>query len=206
MIKVLNLFAGIGGNRKLWKNVEVTAVENNHKIAELYKEFFPNDHIFISDAKEYLLQNYNDFDFIWGSPPCQSHSKMVKFTRHNVKLYPDLSLYEIIIFLQHFYDGKWVIENVEPYYTPLIKPTTKIGRHLFWSNFPIIANEIRFPKDIINANVKTIMKWLDMETENYFPIRNNHDPAQLFRNCVHPKLGKRIFDCAFSQKSIEVYF
>lgn len=27
MIKALNLYARLGGNRKLWKNVEVTAVE-----------------------------------------------------------------------------------------------------------------------------------------------------------------------------------
>ena len=32
-MKVLNLYAGIGGNRKLWKDVEVTAVENNKEIA-----------------------------------------------------------------------------------------------------------------------------------------------------------------------------
>ena len=37
MIKVLNLYAGIGGNRKLWKDVEVTAVEINEEIAGVYK-------------------------------------------------------------------------------------------------------------------------------------------------------------------------
>ena len=32
-MKVLNLYAGIGGNRKLWTNCEVTAVELDQKIA-----------------------------------------------------------------------------------------------------------------------------------------------------------------------------
>jgi hypothetical protein len=38
-IKILNLYAGLGGNRKLWKNVEVTAVENNPEIAKIYQDF-----------------------------------------------------------------------------------------------------------------------------------------------------------------------
>ena len=38
MKKVLNLFAGIGGNRKHWKDVEVTAIEYNEEIANVYKE------------------------------------------------------------------------------------------------------------------------------------------------------------------------
>lgn len=68
-IKVLNLYAGIGGNRKLWKNVEVTAVEINPEIAKIYKDFFPGDEVIIGDAHEYLLHNYDKFDFIWSSPP-----------------------------------------------------------------------------------------------------------------------------------------
>ncbi len=45
MIKVLNLYAGIGGNRKLWKDVEVTAVENNWQLAEIYNDLFPKDKV-----------------------------------------------------------------------------------------------------------------------------------------------------------------
>lgn len=47
-IKVLNLYAGIGGNRKLWKNVDVTAVEIDENIAKIYQDFFPEDKIFMS--------------------------------------------------------------------------------------------------------------------------------------------------------------
>ena len=37
-MKVLNLYAGIGGNRKLWTDVEVTAIENNESIAAIYQD------------------------------------------------------------------------------------------------------------------------------------------------------------------------
>ena len=39
-MNVLNLYAGIGGNRKYWENVEVTAIEYNEEIANVYKHFF----------------------------------------------------------------------------------------------------------------------------------------------------------------------
>jgi len=53
-MKILNLYSGIGGNRKLWKNCEVTAVENEPKIAGIYKELFQQDEVIIGDAYEYL--------------------------------------------------------------------------------------------------------------------------------------------------------
>ena len=49
-MKVLNLYAGIGGNRKLWENVDVTAIEINPKIGNIYRDFFPNDKYIIQMA------------------------------------------------------------------------------------------------------------------------------------------------------------
>lgn len=63
-IKVLNLYAGIGGNRKLWEDVDVTAIENNESIAKIYQDFFPDDKVILDDAHKYLLENYDIFDFI----------------------------------------------------------------------------------------------------------------------------------------------
>ena len=53
-MKVLNLYAGIGGNRQLWENVEVTAVENVDYIADAYEQLFPEDKIIREDAHQYL--------------------------------------------------------------------------------------------------------------------------------------------------------
>jgi len=138
-MKILNLYAGIGGNRKLWGNEhKITAVEFNKKIADKYKQLYPNDNVIEADAHEYLLDHYKEFDFIWTSPPCQSHSTTNYFTQHIRKrpVYPSMKLYEEIIFLDNFYKGKYCVENVVSYYEPLINPI-KIGRHYLWSNFNI---------------------------------------------------------------------
>ena len=150
-MKILNLYAGIGGNRKLWGNEnEITAVEYNEKIANKYRDLYPNDTVVVGDAHEYLLDNYKEYDFIWSSPPCQSHSTTNYFTQHIRKrpVYPLMSLYQEIIFLQNFYKGKFCVENVVSYYEPLIKPL-KIGRHYLWSNFNI--NKIKQPKDDVGT-------------------------------------------------------
>ena len=139
-MKILNLYAGIGGNRKLWGDEhEVTAVENNKVIAKAYQVFFPKDKVIVGDAHQFLLDHYQEFDFIWSSPPCQSHSIIRKNTlpRGNIKpVYPEMNLYQEIIFLKYHVAKPWVVENVRGYYDPLIKPQ-KIGRHYFWSNFNI---------------------------------------------------------------------
>lgn len=45
-MKILNLYAGIGGNRKLWGDEhEIVAVENEPAIAKIYQDFFPNDKV-----------------------------------------------------------------------------------------------------------------------------------------------------------------
>ena len=82
-MKVLNLYACLGGNRYKWDEVakekgieiEVTAIELDEELAKLYKERFPNDNVVVADAHKYLSENYKNFDFIWSSPPCPSHSR-----------------------------------------------------------------------------------------------------------------------------------
>lgn len=203
-MKILNLYAGIGGNRKLWDEVvpgvTITAVEIDPKIAKVYKQQNPNDEVIIEDAHKYLIENFEKFDFIWSSPPCQTHSKMVKATRHKFKKYPDMSLYQEIIFLQNFFKGKWIVENVIPYYSPLIQPTKQIGRHLFWSNFRFETEEVKSPKNFINcsnsSDVKKMKDWLGIHYEGNIYYQNNHCPGQVLRNCVHPIVGKHILKCA----------
>jgi len=205
-MKVLNLYAGVGGNRKLWENVEVTAVEKNEKIANVYKRLYPNDTVIVGDAHQYLLDHYDEFDFIWSSPPCQSHTKMMKFTRHKRRVYPGMELYQEILFLQHFFKGKWVVENVIPYYEPLIKPTVKCGRHLAWSNFPIKPIDIPQPKGAINlatlSGKQIMMDWLGIHYEENIYYEGNHCPAQVLRNCVHPELGNHIFKSSLVKEKV----
>ena len=196
--KVLNLYAGVGGNRKKWNDCQVTAIESNEKIAKVYQSENPNDVVIIGDAHEYLRGHYSEFDFIWSSPPCQTHSKMVKATRHKSRKFPDMTLYEEILFLKHFFKGRWVVENVAPFYEPLIKPTKQIGRHLFWSNFDFNADDVPRPSNFINlANVagkKALQDWLGIHYEGNIYYKGNHCPAQVLRNCVHPDLGLQIFN------------
>ena len=119
-MKILNLYAGIGGNRKLWNNEhEITAVEYNPKIAKIYQDFFPKDIVVVADAHQYLLEHYKEFDFIWSSPPCPSHSvcNHFLFAQGNIR-YPDMSLWQEIVFLQKWFKGKWIVENVKSYYPP----------------------------------------------------------------------------------------
>jgi DNA (cytosine-5)-methyltransferase 1 len=182
-MKILNLYAGIGGNRKLWGNEhEITAVELDAKIANKYANLYPLDNVIVSDAHEYLLDHYKDFDFIWSSPPCPTHSKTNYFTQHiRIRpVYPSMKLYEEIIFLQYFYKGKYCIENVIPYYEPLI-PAQKVGRHLFWSNFYI--KPIKQPKDDIGTMIKG------------HPNRANKK-TQENRNAVNSELGLHILNQA----------
>jgi DNA (cytosine-5)-methyltransferase 1 len=200
--KVLNLYAGLGGNAKDWdRNIyEVIAVELDEKIAKIYQENHTQDKVVIGDALEFLKKHRNDFDIIWASPPCQKHSVMMKATRHDVADYFDASLYQIIVFLTHFYKGKWCVENVKPYYEPLIKPTAKIGRHYFWANFEIDENfEIPNFKNFITSatsnDANKLKEWLGINYDGNVYYKNNHDPGQVLRNCIHPSLGLYILNC-----------
>ena len=120
-MKVLNLYAGIGGNRKLWSDCDVTAVEIDEETAKVYQDYFPDDSVIVGDAHQYLLDHYMEFDFIWTSPPCPTHSKINTMANANGKRkvkYPDMKLYQEIVHLQHWFDGDYVVENVVPYYPP----------------------------------------------------------------------------------------
>jgi DNA (cytosine-5)-methyltransferase 1 len=205
-MKILNLYACLGGNRYKWNEVkndiQVTAVELDPELARLYKERFPNDTVIVADAHKYLLEHYKEFDFIWSSPPCPSHSKS-RFWAYGktMPIYPDMKLYEEIIFLQYhaLENQKWVIENVNGYYEPLV-PAKKKGRHLFWANFEIQASAIKSPKGFIGqcsvAGKQAMQDWLGIHYPENIYYGNNHCPAQILRNCVHPDLGLQIFNCA----------
>jgi len=202
-IKILNLYAGIGGNRKLWDgDIEVTAVELNSSIAKVYQDFFPNDKVIVGDAHQYLLDHFKEFDFIWSSPVCKTHSKTNMFLNsQGCVRYPDMNLYQEIIFLQTFFKGKFVVENVIPYYKPLIK-AQKSGRHLFWCNF--IITDLKKDKAVSITNCKASTRRTKEEYINTLKKYHNIDcnNAELLANCVNPKLGLHIFNMAYKEKQV----
>ena len=200
-MKVLNLYACLGGNRLLWEDCEVTAVELDSELARMYQERFPNDTVIVADAHQYLLDHYKEFDFIWSSPPCPSHSRARYWSSSNYDttteaIYPDMKLYEEILFLQHYYrTGKYVVENVIPYYEPLIA-AQKRGRHLYWTNFnlPTILSKRH---DVAIERGKDELKNL-CEFHNYdFKQYKGKQPInKIARNLVDYEAGKTIFNIA----------
>ena len=195
-MKILNLYAGIGGNRKLWGDeYEIVAIENNPEIAKIYQKLFSNDKVIVCDAHEYLLKHFKKFDFIWSSPPCQTHSSFrknicVEF-RGTEPVYPDMNLWQEILFLQHHFKGKWVVENVCPYYPPLIEPTCKLQRHLFWSNFDIKGKK-NFRQDRIRTAQISQLQSLHGFNLSGSKLKNKR---QVLRNCVNVELGLHILMC-----------
>lgn len=202
-MKILNLYSGIGGNRKLWQNVDVTAVEYREDIANVYRHYFPQDKVMVADAHQYLLDHYSEYDLIWTSRPCTTHSRAnfwaSKTADNREKYYPDFGLYEEITFLRHWYKGLWVAENVVPYYEPLIRPDFKIGRHIFWCNFRIT----KF--DYVDADIHKGdgEEWSRLHGFDLTGHKIDSRKDQIYRNCVHPETGLHILNCAIGKQKQE---
>ena len=213
-MKILNLYSGIGGNRKLWTpngdDHEITAVEYKPEIAKIYQDFFPKDKMVVGDAHQYLLDHFQEFDFIWSSPPCPTHSKAAfAGTFKNGKesddgfnyrpKYPDMGLYQEILLLQHFFKGKWCVENVVAFYEPLIKPN-RMADHFFWTNF--ILRDFKGSGRNHHGGVDNLQITKGFNLSKYKGI----DKIKTLRNCVEPEVGKHILDLAINpidlQKSI----
>ena len=197
-MKILNLYSGIGGNRKLWgDNHNITAVEFDERIAAIYQDLYPNDTVIVGDAHQYLLDHYKEYEdgFIWGSPPCPSHS-ITNFYLNSQGLvrYPDMRLYAEIILLQTFFKGKYCIENVKSYYDPLIQPQIS-GRHYFWCNFkiPVLPNQKKMMSiagDNGGEEYRKCKKLLGFDLDKYsYPKKDT-----LLRNCVDPNIGLAILN------------
>lgn len=215
-MKILNLFAGLGGNRKSWTSHEVTAIEFNPKIAAIYRKIYPQDTLFIDDALELIRHlRLNDFDFIWASPPCRTHSCA---TSKNKRYVPDLrSIYGLQIFFDYQYKGLYVIENVQPFYQTLMPPMRRIDRHLFWANFFIpkpIKNLVdsRLSHDkqlhkrersiIMRGSLEDLAKYHEFDLSLLNGIENKET---LLRNMTHWRIGEYILKCIENHKNLDSY-
>jgi DNA (cytosine-5)-methyltransferase 1 len=200
--KILNLHACLGGNRYKWDEVadiEVTAVERDPELAKLYQERFPSDKVVVADAYQYLLDHFREFDFIWASPPCPSHSRSRFWNSYNEypackPVFPDLRLYEMILFLEHYYTGKYCVENVIPYYTPLI-PAKKRGRHLYWTNFnlPKVLSDRKISMNLRSDEVAQLSKFHDYDFTKY---KGEQRRDKIARNLVDYEAGRTILETA----------
>ena len=199
-MKILNLYACLGGNRFKWGNEhEITAVELDPEAARLYQERFPNDTVIVADAHQYLLDHYKEFDFIWSSPPCPSHSRARFWNSSNYDtttdaIYPDMMLYQEILFLQHYFKGKYVVENVIPYYTPLIEAQKK-GRHLYWCNF-ILPNDLGDRQIQIGAGKNELNRLCEFHDYDFTKYNGEQSLIKMARNLVDYESGKTILDTA----------
>jgi len=195
-MKILNLYSCLGGNRYKWGDEhEITAVELDPELARMYQERFPNDTVIIDDAHEYLRQKYMNFDFVWTSPPCPSHSRARNYNSKYEALYPDMKLYEEVILLETRFKGKYVVENVIPYYEPLI-PAQKRGRHLYWSNF-ILPMNLNHRKTPVFGNVKNELELLcDFHSIDVSSYKGKQSKVKIARNLVDYKAGETILNTA----------
>lgn len=213
-MKILNLYAGIGGNRKLWGDShEITAIEYKPEIAKIYQDFFPNDNVIVADAHQYLLECFSEFDFIWSSPPCPTHSNLRKGISMQAgakAVFPDMKLYEEILFLQGYFQGKYCVENVVSWYDPLIPPMT-LSRHYYWANFVIsnkysesakihLTNSTNNNSENDEEQVARLEKELGYDLSNFGISRSKK--RLLLRNCVEPEIGKHILNCAINSPSL----
>ena len=190
--------------------------------SQLFKNFQEEEREWLPNYTLYraLLEHYQEFDFIWTSPPCQSHTSMnianslspyeedkervekQKANGGGIKpRYPKMELYQEIIFLTHFFKGKWVVENVIGYYEPLIKPNV-IAKHYFWTNF-ILRDFVGEGRGMGKGEtIKGQEENKGFDLSKYKRINKR----LLLRNCVEPSLGKHILDLAINpinlQKSI----
>ncbi len=201
--RILNLYACLGGNRLKWDEVakelgikiEVIAVEPDPELARLYQERFPNDIVIIEDAHQYLLKHFKEFDFIWSSPPCPTHSK-ARFARASTTtaMFPDMKLYEEIIFLDKWFKGKYVVENVKPYYTPLI-PAKQRGRHLYWTNFNL-PNNLNERKGGIMEGKDEVNRWSEFHDYDFTKYKGSQRRDKVARNLVDYQVGRTILETA----------
>ncbi len=202
-MKILILYACLGGNRYKWnevkEDIEVTAVELDPEAARLYQERFPNDKVIVADAHQYLLDHYKEFDFIWSSPPCPTHSRARYWNSSNYDtttdaVYPDMKLYEEILFLQHYFKGGFVVENVIPYYKPLIE-SQKRDRHLYWASFKLpgkISDRGTLKEPVTNSeSLNHYNKYHDFDFRKY---KGDQKILKMARNLVDYEAGRTIFE------------
>lgn len=111
-----------------------------------------------------------------------------------------MKLYEEILFLQHYFkNGKYVVENVIPYYEPLI-PAQKRGRHLYWTNFNLPSDlkerEYRIGGNKENPQKDELKNLCKFHEYDFNLYKGQQSVIKMARNLVDYEAGKTIFETA----------
>jgi len=174
---------------------QITAVELDPSVAGAYAKMFPLDNVVKADAHSFLLNNFEDFDFIWSSPPCPTHSKAQILNckgKGQSPKYIDCQLWQEIILLKTFYRGVFAVENVVTYYEPLVKPSFKQGRHYYWTSS---ADKPAYKKE--EHAVLRLRKSVNELIEQYgLPksiLEDVKDIRRCLRRMLNPKQGLEVF-------------
>jgi len=196
-IKILDLFCGLGGVAKGFQKYldehnieyEYIAVDIDSLVLKAHKCNNPKSHVILRDAYSFTDDELKEFDFIWASPPCQSHSR----ANHIWKRYnPDMRLYDLIRQLNGV--GKpFVVENVIPYYKPPIKPSYRIDRHFLWTNIklPLFIEKVKRPP-LHKMGIKELAKYHDVMIDCLPQEWDPRTKRQHLRNMVNWRLSYRL--------------
>jgi len=107
--------------------------------------------------------------------------------------YPDMKLYEEIIILKKWFKGKFVVENVIPYYEPLI-PGIKRDRHIYWTNFSLPNNlGDRKKTDLNKISCVDLQKFHKIDLSNY---KGKQNKLKIAKNLVDYEAGRTILETA----------
>jgi DNA (cytosine-5)-methyltransferase 1 len=106
-----------------------------------------------------------------------------------------MDLYQEIIFLDTFFNGKYCVENVIPFYQPLI-PAKKRGRHLYWTNFnlPNSIKERKNPELSRGLSKDIVLRLSKYHDYNFRKYKGKQDIRKIARNLVDYEAGKIIFE------------
>ena len=197
-MKVLNAYAGIGGNRHLWPDEwEITAVELDERVAAEYARRYPQDTVLVEDAHAFILNHAHEFDARWSSPPCPTHSRLARnvASRYGRELKPDPRLWVEIEHLRVL-DGPYVVENVHTYYEPPIPPDVVTERHYYWTSTPpLLVSSIGLAIVKPETMSGTYAQLYGLPP---IPHRALRDARKAMRNAVVPLEGLELATAAFS--------
>ncbi len=95
-----------------------------------------------------------------------------------------------------------MVENTISYYEPLIKSYIS-GNHYFWGNFDITNLHLETRnikrKHAFSEHIEEKEELFGFKLPNGFKGQKGQ---QVLNNCVNPKLGLHIFNCAFKVKQL----